>query len=127
MERIDFETISEKFQDFYKIDTVSHCDVLEIDKNELRLIEETLYINKNLLDKNIYDNELAELVKKMWGTFSILMWYLEPKIFRRKKIFILKAKVNPRFARVLSKLNREIRKFKDGTYADIRFKIRKTT
>ncbi|NPA34996.1 MAG: hypothetical protein GXO48_08730 [Chlorobi bacterium] len=123
MKKLDFEAISEMFREFYKISTISHCDFLEIDNDELKLIEETLYINKDLLDKNVYDNELAELVKKMWGAFSILVWYLEPNMFRKRKVFILRVKINPKFSRVLAQLNREIRRFKNGAYADILFDV----
>ena len=123
MKEVDFEIVNKIFQDFYQIDTISHCDILEVDENEIRLIEKTLYINKNLLDPNIYNNELAEIVKKMWGSFSILMWYLEPTEFRKRKVFILRANVDPRFARILSKLNREIKKFKNGAYIDIKLDI----
>jgi len=59
----------------------------------------------------------------MWGTYSILVWYLEPNEFKKEKFFIVKAKVSPRFSKILGKLNREIRKFKNGAYTDIRFVI----
>ncbi|GAB6071739.1 hypothetical protein JCM14244_01160 [Venenivibrio stagnispumantis] len=123
MNEFSFEEISKIFQEFFRIDTISHCDILKLDGNNILLIEETVYINKNLLDNNIYNNEVVEIVKKMWGTHSILVWYLEPDTFRKKKIFILKAKVDPRFSKILGKLNREIRRFKNGAYSDIKFII----
>lgn len=123
MNEFDFEEISKIFQNFFRIDTISHCDILKFEGNKIFLIEETVYIDKNLLDNDIYNNEVAEIVKKMWGTHSILVWYLEPDTFRKNKIFILKAKVDPRFSKILGKLNREIRRFKDGAYSDIKFII----
>jgi len=123
MNEFDFEEISKIFQDFFKIDTISHCDVLKFDGNRILLIEETKYIDKNLLDDNIYKQELSEIVKKMWGTHSILVWYLEPKTFRKEKIFIVRVKVASRFSRILGKMNKEIRRFKNGAYSDIRFEF----
>ena len=126
MKEFEFEEISKIFQDFFKVNTISHCDILKFDGNRILLIEETKYINKNLLDNNIYKQELSEIVKKMWGTYSILVWYLEPDEFRKQKIFIVKVKATPRFSKILGKLNREIRKFKNGAYFDIRFEIQYT-
>jgi hypothetical protein len=123
---LSFEVISQIFQSFFRIDTVSHCDIMRIELDEGRikrvtLIEDTVYVDKNLLDKNIYKNEVSEIVKKMWGTYSILIWYLTPESLRKNKIFILRAKINPRFSRILGKLIREVRGFKDGAYSDVKF------
>jgi len=123
MNEFDFEEISKIFQDFFKIDTISHCDILKFDGNRILLIEETKYINKNLLDNNIYKQELSEIVKKMWGTHSILVWYLVPETFRKEKIFIVRVKVASRFSRILGEMNKEIRRFKNGAYSDVKFEF----
>ncbi len=123
MNELDFEEISKIFQDFFRIDTISHCDILKFEGDSIFLTEETVYIDKNLLDKNVYNNELSEIVKKLWGSHSILIWYLEPDTFRKNKFFILKTKIDPRFSKILGKLNREIRRFKNGAYSDIKFEF----
>jgi len=124
MNKICFETVSEIFNNYYQIDTLSHCDILEFKEDKIYLIEITQYpINKDLFDKNIYNNELSEIVKKMWGSFTILLWYLTDNYFKKKKIFVVKVKVNPKYSKILSKLNRELRRFKNGAYYDIPFII----
>jgi len=64
MKKFNFEEISKIFQDFFEINTISHCDILKFDGSKILLIEETKYIDKNLLDSNIYKQELSEIVKK---------------------------------------------------------------
>ena len=122
MSEIDFEIVSQIFQDYFRTDTISHCDIMKFEDGKVFLIEETVYINKNLLDKNVYQNELSEIVKKMWGTYSILIWYLDYETFRKHKIFILKAEIESRFVKILGKLIKDVRRFKNGAYLDIRFK-----
>lgn len=130
MRETDFEKVSKKFEMFFKVGSVSHCDEIRFrfENNQIssiELIENTAYINKDLLDKNIYENELSELVKKMWGTHSILVWHLyeEPDVFAKEKIFIIKANLDKKFVKILANLNQKLRKFKNGAYADIKLDI----
>ena len=125
---VDFETTSENFQNSLRIDSVSHCDKLEITNNCVVLIEETVYIDKNLIDKNIYRNEISELIKKMWGSFAILLWYSikdiqDETLLRRKRIFLVQVKVKKRYVKILSKLVRELKRHKNGAYLDIKLYI----
>jgi hypothetical protein len=122
MNNYDFEIISDMFHRNFKISPISHCDKLIFDKNKILLIEETVYINKDLLNSNNYNKEFAEIVKKMWGSFSILLWYIDnKKLFKKDKIFILKAKIDKRFIKILSKLIRDLKKYKNGAYTEVKF------
>ena len=123
MEKIDFEEVWRKFQDHFRIDPISHCDVLEKDFSELHFVEETAYISKDLLDKETYERELAEIVKKMWGSLAVAIWFLNVNDLRKRRYFVLKVQVEPRFVRILSNLNRDLRKFKNGAYHEITLDI----
>jgi len=127
-ETIDFENISEEFQRSFETDSVSHCDLLQVTDDSVFFIEKTKYVNKNLLDKNIYQNEIAEIVKKMWGSLVIFLWYStecrkEKSLLKKEKNFILQVKVNKRLTKVLSKLIRDMKKYKDGAYCDVKLNI----
>ncbi len=91
------------------------------------MIEETTYIDKDLLKKDVYESEVNEIVKKMWGSFAIAVWHWhdKPYFLSKKRYFVLKVQVKPRFERVLAKLLKEVRKFKNGAYDDIKIKIEK--
>ena len=122
MNKLCFEIVSKIFENYFKIDTLSHCDKLIFDNNKILLIEKTVYIDKDLLNTDVYNKEFAEIVKKMWGSFSILLWYINDKnLLKQDKIFILNAKIDKRFIKVLGKLIRELKKYRNGAYYDIQF------
>jgi hypothetical protein len=122
MNQFDFEVVSDIFTNNFKISPISHCDILEFKDNKIVLIEESLYINKNLLDDAVYKKEVIEVVRKMWGSFAILLWYIDDKkVFKKEKIFILKAKIDKRFVKILGKLIGEVKKYKNGAYSDVMF------
>ena len=127
-EPINFEAVSEEFQRALRVDSISHCDLLEVREDEIFLIEETRYIGKDLLDKNIYQNEVSEIVKKMWGSTVIFLWYSAEcqqniKLFGRKRNFILKVKVEKRLVKLLSRLIRDVKRYKNGAYSEVKLKI----
>jgi len=76
--------------------------------------------------KDVYESEVNEIVKKMWGSFAIAVWHWhdKPYFLSKKRYFVLKVQVKPGFERILAKLLREVRKFKNGAYDDIKIKIR---
>jgi len=41
----------------------------------------------------------------------------------KERYFILKVKVKPRFERTLARLIKDVRKFKNGAYDDVKIKI----
>lgn len=116
---IDFEEVSRMFEDYHKTGSISHCDMIIVEKDKIRAIEKTVYINKNLVDRNIYQNELAELVKKMWGTYAILIWYLDNETLKGKRNFVLEVKISKNFERLLGKILIDLKKFKNGSFDDI--------
>ena len=60
----------------------------------------------------------------MWGSFAILEWYIgNPQVLRRRRIFVIKAKAESRFARLLRKLEREVSYFKSGAYDKVKVEI----
>jgi predicted CopG family antitoxin len=128
---VDFETTSENFQNSLRIDSVSHCDKLEITNNCVVLIEETVYIDKNLIDKNIYRNEISELIKKMWGSLSVFSWYFSKhqhleKVSGKDRIFILfLEEENPKTIRMLGNLMKALRKYRNSSFSDVMYKIKK--
>ena len=123
--RLNFEEIAHEFQSYFKTRSISHCDFIEVSDEEIAMIEETRYITKNLLKKETYEAEVREVVKKMWGSFSIALWYWKEnrEILFKKRFFVLKVLVNPGFERVLAQLLRDVRKFKNGAYDDVKIKI----
>jgi len=124
MMKFDFEVIyAEVYHPYWSIN-LAHADELEISPCEIKVIEKTKYFNKNLLDKNVYFNEISEIVRKMWGSFAILKWYIqEPQVLRRKRVFVIKVKIQSRFAKLLRKLEREVSCFKSGAYDEIKIEI----
>lgn len=47
---MNFEALADQFQQYFQIGAVSRCDVLELDEDETRLIEQTNYaLNKKKL------------------------------------------------------------------------------
>ena len=124
--RYDFEEIAEEFQLYYRTKSISHCDFAEINESEVAMVEETIYINKNLLDDKVYESEVREIVKKMWGSYAIAVWrwYREPDKLSGKRYFVLKVEVKRRFERKLSQLIKDIRKFKNGAYDDVKIESR---
>jgi hypothetical protein len=51
-----------------------------------------------------------------------LLWYIDDKkVFKKEKIFILKAKIDKRFVKILGKLIGEVKKYKNGAYSDVMF------
>ena len=124
--RYDFEEIAEEFQLYYRTKSISHCDFAEINESEVVMVEETIYINKNLLDDKVYESEVREIVKKMWGSYAIAVWrwYREPDKLSGKRYFVLKVEVKRRFERKLSQLIKDVRKFKNGAYDDVKIESR---
>jgi len=52
--KLNFERISENFQSSLKTRSISHCDFVEVVGNKVFMVEETVYIDKNLLDSEVY-------------------------------------------------------------------------
>ncbi len=123
--KLNFERIADRFQSYFRTKSISHCDLVEVLGDSVIMIEETVYIDKNLLKKDVYDKEVTEIVKKMWGSLAIAVWYWseEPEVLSKKRYFVLKVKVNPGFERMLDQLIKDVRKFKDGAYDEVKIEM----
>jgi hypothetical protein len=122
----DFEEISKEFQKLYRGSTIAHGDRLEVELEggevkRVAVVEVTSYTAKNLLDRNIFQNELRELVKKMWGSYGVLVWYLVPSLHSKPRQFVIEVVVDPRYSRIISKLRQELERFRGGSFREIRF------
>lgn len=135
----NFEEIAKDFERYYKIASISHCDELKIeeDKNSVLLVEKTCVINQDLLNSKKYRKQLEELVKKMWGSLVILIWYDLQKsnftlnsslVYKRKRIFKVVFEIerkNAKFLKgILPQLRDDLLKYKNGAYNDIEFYFR---
>jgi len=65
--RPNFEEIADEFQSHFRTRSISHCDFVEVVGDRVIMVEETRYIDKDLLERDVYDAEVIEMVKKMWG------------------------------------------------------------
>lgn len=123
--RLNFEEIADEFQSHFRTRSISHCDFVEVVGDRVIMVEETRYIDKDLLERDVYDAEIIEMVKKMWGSFAIAVWRWseKPEMLSKERYFILKVKVKPGFERTLAQLIKDVRKFKNGAYDDVKIKI----
>ncbi len=100
---------------------------MKIDSNSITVVEKSVYIDKNIARREVFQSEVREIVGKMWGGFAILIYYFmdEPDVlYQKERIFILKATVeNPVFARNLEWLIEEVKSFKDGTFDDVKLVV----
>ena len=121
---VDLEELHDCFSRHFKFAGIKHGDYLKIDSNSITVVEESVYINKNITNREVFQSEVREIVGKMWGSFAILIHYFmdEPDVlYQKERIFILKATVkDPVFARHLQRLMEEVKSFKDGAFDDIR-------
>jgi len=122
---LNFEEIAYEFQSYFRIRSISHCDFVEVVDDRVTMIEETRYIGKDLLKKDVYEAEVIEIVKKMWGSLTIAVWCWREnrEMLSKKRYFVLKVKVKPGFERMLAQLIKDVRKFKNGAYDDVKIKI----
>lgn len=128
---MNFEQIADRFQQYFQVGAISRCDVLEIETEEVRLVEQTSYgtDRKNLLENVAYQQELRENIKKMWGSSSVLVWYLmeqdQTAEMRKRRIFILETPLlDNRMFRPLRNMMYDLEKYRNGAYDEINFRIR---
>ena len=124
---VDLEELHDCFSRHFKFAGIKHGDYLKIDSNSITVVEESVYIDKNIARREVFQSEVREIVGKMWGGFAILIYYFmdEPDVLYQKEgIFILKATVeNPVFARNLEWLIEEVKSFKDGAFDDVKLVV----
>jgi len=79
--KLNFEEIANNFSQQLNsgnpnMSTVSRCDYIIINNKEILFIEETNLEVKNLMNPNVYAEEVIENIKKMWGSMAVFMWYV---------------------------------------------------
>jgi hypothetical protein len=124
----NFEHLADEFTHYFRIESVSRCDKVEISGQQIKLIEETQYGEglKDLLDDKVFEKQVTENIKKMWGSFSILVWYLmhsdQVGSMAKSRVFILAIpEYDPRMARQLKNLMEELRKYRNGAFDSVNF------
>ena len=131
--RLNMERVANRFsKEWNKGTTISRCDFLEITDEAILFIEETDLSTKDLLKPKEYTSQIQENVKKMWGSFAVLIWYTNKGcidfqlIKNKRKIYILDLSNarNPsqfnKTARALSNMLKILHKFKNGGIDEIR-------
>ena len=135
MEKLNFEEIADKFSNEINksnpnMSSISRCDWVVINNNEIIFIEETSLENKDLYNPTKYRKEIIENVKKMWGSFSIFTWYfLKINKFEtfsgidRIYLIYFKKDIDNRLKRTLANLMKSLKKYKNSSFSDIKYKI----
>ncbi len=131
--KYDFEKLANFFsEEFNNGRTISRCDFLVIEIDYVAFIEETDLSTKDLLKPKEYSKQIQENVKKMWGSFAVLIWSVERKciaakcIENKKKIYVLDLSNSRdptqyiRMARVLTNMFKTLGKFKNGAIDEVK-------
>jgi len=133
--KLNFEEIANNFSQQLNsgnpnMSTVSRCDYIIINNKEILFIEETNLEVKNLMNPNVYAEEVIENIKKMWGSMAVFMWYVSKnelidEVRGKNRIYILIfEKVSWKTVRILSNMIKTLIKYRDGGFADVKFKIK---
>jgi len=124
-EKLNFEEVAERFSVYLRQPSVSHCDWVEINEEEILFIEETDYSSKDFADPRVYSEEVIENVKKMWGSYAILLWYLQRNsnletLKGKRKLYIISLKqIDNRTSRILSNLLKTLERYKNGIIDEV--------
>ncbi|MCD6419630.1 MAG: hypothetical protein J7L41_02800 [Synergistetes bacterium] len=123
---LDFKEIADNFSHALKTISISRCDYVSI--KEILFVEETNLSIKELTNPYKYSQEVIENVKKMWGSLSILIWYLSSseqieKLSRKERVYIIKTeKISNRSFRFISNLIKALNRYKNGVVHSIKYK-----
>jgi len=124
-ERLNFEEVAERFSGCLRQPSVSHCDWVVIKDKEIIFIEETDYSSKDFANPRVYSKEVIENVKKMWGSYAILLWYLQSNsnletLKGKRKLYIISLEqIDNRTSRILSNLLKTLEKYKNGIIDEV--------
>ena len=136
MERLNFEEIADEYSEEINspnpnMSKISRCDWLIIEDDKILFIENTDLTKKDLLNPNKFSKEVIENVKKMWGSLSVFSWYFSKhqhleKVSGKDRIFILfLEEENPKTIRMLGNLMKALRKYRNSSFSDVMYKIKK--
>ncbi len=129
----DFEEIAKNFTAYFQTKDLAHVDKLKVLEDKVIFLEETNLSFKDLTKDDLFEKELAEIVKKMAGSLTIFLWWLYHEhsnnqekiksIFTKNRLFVIDSgPVEDRFSRILSQLLCKVKKFKNGLYDEIKWK-----
>ncbi len=133
--KLNFEDVANSFsQEFNSgnpnTSTISRCDSIIINNEEVLFIEETNLEAKDLTNPNVYAEEAIENIKKMWGSMVVFVWYVSEnelldEVKSKNRIYLLLLrKVSGRTARALSNMIKTLIKYRNGGFTDVKFKIK---
>ncbi len=129
---LNFEEVANNFsQEFNSgnpnISTVSRCDYIIINNEDVLFIEETNLEAKDLMNPNVYAEEVIENIKKMWGSMAVFVWYVSnnelfDEVRGKDRIYVLLLEeVSGRTVRILSNMIKTLIKYRNGGFADVKF------
>ncbi|NPA65144.1 MAG: hypothetical protein GXO16_09255 [Epsilonproteobacteria bacterium] len=128
---LDFEQIADHYSAKINghnpaVSSISRCDKVIMQNDRILLIEETRYKKKDLTDFRLYSREVIENVKKMWGSFAILIASQNLSTIQGKDRYyiLLIDKLDSRNARALANLIKVLHRYCNGAITTIKFKER---
>lgn len=126
---LNFEKIHDAFIRLARTSPISHCDRVDFAKDVIQLVEETMYIDPKLLQESVFQKELIDLVKKMWGSFAIFLWCAEKSNrlswLRKPRDFVVEIQVlDSSLSKIVPRLRKDLERYKNGAYRSIRFRVK---
>ena len=122
----DFENIYKEFEASCETQSISHADELTLNGEYCRVTEVTVFINKDLANPKVRQDEEVKIVKKMWGSFSVLLWWCTSERIQlpKRRVFCLRVELShSKFARILKEMLKNVEPYKNGSYTKLSFEI----
>lgn len=124
VEKIDLESVAKDFDQFLRTSSLSRADSLFLESDTIYIIEDTNCYAVDLLDERVFEEFVAEIVKKMWGSLTILLWWARENLENlkgKKRVFILNLGVDEKTARMIPLIICELNKYRNGAYEEIQY------